>query len=655
MVEKLEFFQELATDMIEADHPRDEMFQAMDAMWHAEWELPWEAANMSWLHKVVSTDPHDAVRAGTRVLSSVEPRIKLQPTAPLRENMEKADSIERALGWHFKTAARRKRSSVLRDVVHSALLYDEIIAQVVYLPYQIKELESFKGEDKRMEMALRYGPFSIIVRNPQHVNVRYSDYMPEGVLMRRVIRLHEAMNFWGSKAKKLQRESGLKKNAGMNWVTIFEYQDLDARVVWGSLHESANDPMVPNVQKGIEILREDHKIPFLPWIARAGGSNLFPDEERVPLLYSIYQADQWETQNMIETFVASEAIAYAASPRYKKISASPDSIKVDHTEPGGSVDVFPGEDFVPLDNPRINDDLMLVGDRISNRIAKSTVPRVLQTGDFPSGTAFATLNLATQSGVKSLNPYKELAEQALSDIFVQMLYWIDFAGGDDGETAFVSKPQEVQSDPTDPTAGIEQKPMAEQITIRPGDFDVETLFIDVELTPDVPTDRMSRINAASIAVDKLGYPRARGMEQSGVADPMQAMKEGATERKGLFEEGLAQQIQQMQILGDVQRGEQQKNFELQMQQQAQAMQFQQAMQEQGQQQGGGQQQNGVGAPAELLGNEQVQQEFTRRRGRTANTRGEGFNRSGGGSTSEGDPNLNREEATGQTFTGEDVG
>ena len=72
--------------------------------------------------------------------------------------------------------------------------------------------------------------------------------------------------------------------------------------------------------------------------------------------------------------------------------------------------------------------LAQIADRVGQRIDKSTVPRILQTGDFPAGTAYATLNLATQSGLKSLAPYKELAEQALASIFQQMIDWIALDG-----------------------------------------------------------------------------------------------------------------------------------------------------------------------------------------------------------------------------------
>ncbi len=73
-----------------------------------------------------------------------------------------------------------------------------------------------------------------------------------------------------------------------------------------------------------------------------------------------------------------------------------------------------------------------------------------------------------------------------------------------------------------------------QFVIRPNDFDVESLYIDVELTADVPTDRMARINAAAMAVRELGYSRERALEQIGETDPQYIMAQAEEEERRLL-------------------------------------------------------------------------------------------------------------------------
>ncbi|MCI0551713.1 MAG: hypothetical protein L0287_12215, partial [Anaerolineae bacterium] len=365
-MKELSFYQSLAQEMVQADIERDRMLLAMDDMWHGRWSLPSSVANLKWIHKVVSTDPHDALRAGTRVLSSVEPRVQLHPLGPNAATRANADKIERALAWHFRNASRRRRASVLRDVALSALLYDEVVAQVVYLPHQIEAVKAFDGDTRRLEAARRYGPFAILVRNPRQVHVRYSDWMPEAVLLKRVMPAQEAADFWGKKAGKLKKQMGLKKHASMQYVTLYDYMDLETRVVWANLQEGATNLSFPLADVdggagGIEILREKHELGFLPWVAKVGGSTLEDDSahQRVPLLYSVYQAGQWDTQNIVETLLTSEVISYAAAPRFK-VEGPSDQVEVDYGEPGRTAYVPPGHDLSPLSAPFFDQSLAII-------------------------------------------------------------------------------------------------------------------------------------------------------------------------------------------------------------------------------------------------------------------------------------------------------
>ncbi len=59
--------------------------------------------------------------------------------------------------------------------------------------------------------------------------------------------------------------------------------------------------------------------------------------------------------------------------------------------------------------------------------------------------------------------------------------------------------------------------------------DLTDLVVDVELTADVPIDRMARINAASMAVRDLGYSRERALEQIGETDAREVMRQAVAE------------------------------------------------------------------------------------------------------------------------------
>jgi hypothetical protein len=287
--------------------------------------------------------------------------------------------------------------------------------------------------------------------------------------------------------------------------------DLEQRAVWAIPQTDGAalaDPVGVDEAGAIEILREEHGLGFLPWAAKVGGTTLGSGgSQRMPLLYSIWAAGQWDTQNIVETLMTSEVIAYAAAPRMK-VEGPSDSVEVDYGEPGRVVHVPPGHTLESMAPPGLDQSMAEIAQRVSERIGKSTVPRVLQTGDFPAATAFATLNLATQSGIKALAPYKELAEDALAEVFTLMLDWLQFSG-----------------QPLEAVDG--RRGRGDKIKVK--SKELADLIVDVELTADVPTDRMARINAASMAVRDLGYGRERALEQIGETDAREVMRQSAAE------------------------------------------------------------------------------------------------------------------------------
>ena len=516
-MKSLDAYLETAEDMVQQDAEKNRMQAAMEAMWQGRWHLPKEIASMRWVHKVISTDPHDALRAGVRVLSSADPRIKVLPVGLGAGPELQADLVERALSWLFHLANRRRQASVLRDIVLSALLYDEVVAQVVYLPQQIQAVRAAGGDLTRLSAAERSGAFAILVRNPRQVHVRYSDWMAESVLLQRVMPVSELIGFWGKHAKKLQQQLDGRAGEALRYATVYDYFDLENRVVWAFLHEDQSAVLPTSGLDGsaqpFEIVRQAHGLGFLPWVARVGGTTLMQDSthQRVPLLYSVFQSGQWETQNILETLLTSEVIAYAAAPRLK-VEGVTDNIEVDYGEPGRMAFVPPGHNLEPMNAPSMDASLAQIADRVGRRIDKSTVPRILQTGDYPAGMAFATLNLATQSGLKSLAPYKDLAEQALAGIFTQMLNWITF----DGRPVLAYQ--------------YGRASRGERIVLDPAKVDPGQLYLEVELSADVPSDRASRIEAAATAVRELGYSRGRALEFIGESDPTVIMEEARQEQ-----------------------------------------------------------------------------------------------------------------------------
>jgi hypothetical protein len=535
-MEKLSVVQERAKNMIEADAGNITMFQAMRKMYDLDWALPPQLSVLRWIRKVVPPDPYDAVNAGVQTLTKHQPKPSINPLTPNVATREKYDTIERAVAWFFKMACQRQ-GNLLGDIVKHAVLFHRVAAQVIHISNEKSVKGVFKGEKQREDYAKRFGPFAVVMRDPEGVHAEWSEYGMERVLYQTVVPLHEMKDFWGEKnTKKLYKMSSDKDFDGYEYATIFDYQDYDQRQVWAVLINDVNKAAEPDADDAVTILAEKNDMKFIPWVVRDGAKNLRP------LLYPIWKTKAWEDQCLFETIMASEVVAYAAAPRAKVVSFSPDSIKAKYGEVGGRVEVQPGdEDYEPLIPPGIDENLQILADRLSQRQAKSTIPNVIQAADYSAEWAFATLNLAIQSGLKSLSPFQELAEYAISDMFRQMFYWIDYTGNT--EVAYPTRP-EIEEELEGATKFIPEA--VEQVEIGPGDFDPDHLYIDVELTADVPTDRMARVNAAVTMTERMQYPNRYALEQIGEPDPAAAIELWEDEQRRLNEFEIELQDAQME-------------------------------------------------------------------------------------------------------------
>jgi hypothetical protein len=495
-------YQAIAARLIEGDKTNQLMFSEMDAMFNMEWKLPGALSGVEGIRKEVTSDPHDSVRAGTRVLASVRPNISISPTHDNPETKQETDKLERFIGWHLQNANRRRGNNIA-DIVQHAILYARSAAQVVYLESQDSAMGFFGDDKRRKKAAERYGPFAIIVRDPRNVFPEYSDWGLERVVHRSIMRTHEVIDFWGDHAKKIKKELG--KDESLQYCTVFDYQDYDRRHIWCVL-QGKNTKYAEPGQGGIVLLDEPTKTDFLPWVVKDTGKQL------VPMLYSIYKTGQWDSQNIYETITSTDIIRYAAAAR--DLVRSPDPEGVTTSEVDGRVELSPDEEYERLEPYGIDDKLVFAADRLHNRMARSTIPDIVQSGTVPPGVdAFSAINLMQESGLKALTPYKTLAEDVLAGVVHLMFEWMDH----EGET--------LTAYPT------QSNGLGEVIRVGRNDFDPARLYVKVELTPDVPTDRMARINAAVMMVERLHVSLRHALEAVGITDPGAEMDQHYIERK----------------------------------------------------------------------------------------------------------------------------
>ena len=559
MAKSYESIIETANTMIDNDMHRNKAFAAYSSIYHLNWSMPKEMQSVDWIRPFISTDAHDAIMAGTRVLSSMRPRVRKHPYAPDLSNKTKANNDEQNLVWQLMAANKLRSRSVESEVVKSSLIYDTVSLNVIDLEWQLKIAKQNKAETKRIELARQQTRFVVNVFNPMDVHVRYSTYGAEAVLLCQERPAHEIKSEWSNVGTKL--DGFIEDNES---VIYYDYTGLDERAIWVAPKESLNSLSIDGVIATI-LEPQDHELEFFPWVALVGGSQMEGAEERKyhPMFYPLHFSGAWDTLNITRSLLTSEVIAHSASPRISEEGNNPAEAEYDYGDPTRTAKPAPGNVLRQLSPPQLDSALAEIADRIASDVQRSTVSRVLQGGDVPSGTAYSTLNLATQTAVGSLKPSKELSEKALAQMFRIMLLWTKHS--DVPLTAY----------------GTDQRlNYGENYTINPDEIDPAALYIEVELTPDVPTDRLQKANAASIMY-QIGYPREYALEDLGVSDPQKAMKQWHQERLIDNEFQLEMQRRQQEMAAQMQMLQQQMAQQAQAEQQAQAQQAAQMQAPQG--------------------------------------------------------------------------
>lgn len=549
---KKEEYKDIAREMVENDRERDHKFIQIDKMHNVDWEMPESWRNTDWIRRYPSTKPADALDAAIRALSTKEPQLNITPILPNKETKESFETIERGFMWAYKQIGKHSQFSPTRAIVTSAIKYDEITAQLTHIPSHNKALKKMNAA---YGMKSGGGNFALVVHNPRNVHVQYSDEGFDRVVLYKREKAHKIIEFWGDKGDELKKLiQGSKVTALTQWLDIYDYYDKEVRYVWVTA--------VDNGGMEFDLLPPTkHGLGFIPWACRVGGSSLedTPERQRRPLLNNILNANTWETQNLFRSLMLSLTMARAAEPTIKAMSPTGDGVDVDATEAIGQIKLKPGEDMQKLAPSEIGQSIQGMYQLLGGEMETSAGINLLQMNSAPSGMAFATYNAMMQSAMTSINPHKQIAEQAISDVFCLMANWIRYA-----KDSLIT-----YDDRKDTMSGGMYTYGTQEVvdyTMLP---DAEDFNPIVKLTEYMPSDELSKINAMALLVTQLNYPVARALEAIDVADPRTMMEEWVEEQKT---KALAMEdVKDIQFAYELQRQQQQ-------QQKIQAQQMQQQMQ-----------------------------------------------------------------------------
>ena len=499
----LEWFKGRSAYLEKQNEDRDKMFDALNDYRHGEWELDEELLEIDWIHE--SRDPIFAQQSDSakHILADVYPSISLLPYNPGGDGTDIADRHEKGLRWLLESASRRRQATIVQDVVSSAVDYAEVTTQVVYIPQQIKDVKAAGGNAKRYEAMLRRGPFAAIIHNPRTVNARYSDMGVEEVVLKIKDDPHNIIDLWGEKANKLKQL--LKKMKGGNIGDTFlrDFTSYDYRAVWVELDGET-----------IEIERSKWPWPFLNWAARIGGTSLESQGQfqRKPFLANMYHFDLYDDINRVRTLRFSDMIRTAAEPRDVFASDTRTSPDVDASSGDLYTHIDTEETLAPR-SARIPDPSMsTLYAELRSDVQKSTLSEMLLGAEVPTGAAFASINLVTESALKVLRAPQALAQNSVADILEIMLLYIHY-----DKSKVISY-------------GTGKNDRGDIYLIDGAEIEPKNLYISVKLEADLPTDYQARTVTARAQIDAGINSRVNAMEDIGIKNATEVVEEIAGER-----------------------------------------------------------------------------------------------------------------------------
>lgn len=509
-----EWFIGRANYLASKNEDRNKKYDKIDNMVNMRWDMP-DQLDRDWIFKQVTTFFAQAITAAVRILADIKPKITITPAGDLTQAT--VDGWERALRWFLHSASRRRPATIIKDIAESAVRYSEVAMQVIFVPEQIKSVEAAGGNAQRYKAIQRRGPFIVRAYHPSQVHARFSDAGPEEVAVIAKMDPHDIVDLWGEKANEIKE--WVQENEGQEDLSLvyYDYTSYDWRFVMAAEGEARADDYIPTGKMFILVEPTKWKWPFLPWVLRYQGTTMEDrsDDQRRTLLDDAVKSEAFETMNRVKTLRYSEMIRYAGAP--KKFFQSDKRTTPGITGEGADLTLHIEEEEAigDMQPPLPDPGMAQLDSELRVDAMRSTLSEILFGGDIPAGTAYSTINLVTHSALNVLKDSRQLSQDSVSDLSELFLLWAHYT----------------QTDLSG--YGMDKEDRGVEYLIYWKDIDPDNLYIDTDLSADLPTDRQSRILAANQAITSGLMSKLTARDEMGLVDGK--MEEKRIVKENLFE------------------------------------------------------------------------------------------------------------------------
>ena len=498
MIQDLSFYNAVARNLLANDEERDELYAKIDQAANAEIEMPEELRSLSWIgeRKFASTAAADAVNAAIRTYAARLPDFSISPVYDTPEEYELTERMELAMGWDFERMNMKGSKSPHWQIVESCVKYCAAAIQTEYLPWMYSDVE----KTMRVKSILRRSNCNWVVHHPGSVHSQETNGTLERVLLARVYSAQEILDLFGTDNEGIRQmlmEVGKEDPDALQgtYYSFYDYTDWEVRAQW-ILKSDSMGSLEREPDGGIELLIEERKVPFIPWIVV---------DNKEPILKTLVNSGLYDNLNILRTMQFSKAVDQVAHPEYW--IATPDGtlrgVSIDNTNPNQPLVTTSNVQVNQLRPPMLDPQLAQLEAMAESEAFRTTVAQILASVEkYASSQNFSVVNAMINAALSQLALSQMAVERAEEEAFYQNFQWIEFS-----EIPMAGYRKEEKG---------EHKRKGGELSIKSGEFDLEYLYITVKLNPNTITDEQMKVNNVVNKVERLGMSLEMAWDELGM-------------------------------------------------------------------------------------------------------------------------------------------
>jgi hypothetical protein len=428
-LKSLEWYADFATELYENPENVEQrtLWTRIDDMDNCAVTIPQAILDQSWVDpnaKFAVTLCHDIIQAVVRFLASKEARIDGVPISSKPDEKQKIDGLETVLRFQYARMNQRGKIPTSVQVAQNAAKYCAVAMRTLHTKYEAKRKvgkEFVYSQAEREEMTY-CGDWNWIVRNIHNVYPVWSDNkVLKQVVEIGVCTLFDIVNEYGEEHPAVRK--AIAEAAEKKWdasdlrsinVSKFDYMDAGNRCVGFCLNGSGTDWSLGEEQ--YELLREEHKIGFLPWVVKDFGE---------PLLKGVADSGLYGRLAEMRAIFASKALGQIAKTNDYISDPNPANPSVIESGDPTMPNMMGMQTRVMrLPPEQIDPQLMTFYQELKGELVSSAAARALLEVESMLGRAqVGTLNAAQNTAMAQLGLVEKVIKLSTEEAIHQMVRW----------------------------------------------------------------------------------------------------------------------------------------------------------------------------------------------------------------------------------------